>query len=52
MRSILLALAVGLFATAAHADGDTLVECYSPSDESITCPVNLVKRPFAKSGSG
>src|SRR4051794_38414644 len=43
MRSILLALAVGLFATAAYAHGDTLVACFSPDDSSTTCPVNLVK---------
>ena len=44
MRSILIALAIGLFATAARADGVQMVLCYTSSvGEVKECPTNLVK---------
>jgi hypothetical protein len=48
-------MAVGLFTTAAYADGDTLVTCISPDDGALSCPVNLVKGSdyiFYRGGDG
>ena len=44
MRSILTALAVGLFATAAHADGTQIVRCDAPNQgDTAECSFDLVK---------